>query len=353
MHVLITLLLGAVTAFALKRHNHADSLGFWRPIAGAAAASFPYVDYIFWVLGPSFYARHHGAETWSVYLLPFFAAALAWGLGRVSRKPWLSFLPVTVVALLVSIIMGSLTGQGLRIYTPFSQNYVAGQVLYTFDLVVFVGLLFTVMLCFALPRWQRDLARLVMVLLVVYGAVLTTFHAKANAFANSYQRAMRLNVIRTEVLPQPLSPLNWRIIIHTTDDRIHDTLVSLTQHSKADDTAPRNRTERVAALYKPMDEAVWRIYRRFGKSAVTPIARAAWVKHVDNRVFRWKMRHAVLKDIYSFDGQDCVRFKDLRAEGAKSQHLGTFLLCPPDNKATAWRFYQARMTGGFSQLKLF
>jgi len=353
MHVLITLLLGAIVAFALQRHSDTDRLGYWRPLAGAVAAALPYVDYLFWLFGPTFYAQHHFAETWSVYLLPFYGAALAWGMGYASKKPWLYFLPITVVALFVSVLLGVMTEQGLRIYTPFSQNYVTGQIVYSFDMVMFVSLLFAVLVCFLLKKWQRDLSRVVLVLLVGYVFVLTTFHAKAEAFARGYERTMDLDVIRTEVMPQPLSPMNWRIIIHTTDDRMHDTLVHLGSGPKKGESEAQNRTERVAALYKPLDEAVWRIYRRFGKSAATPIARAAWVSHVDNRVFRWKMRYAVMKDIYQFDGSDCVRFKDLRMEGAKRDYLGTFLLCPPADAMTDWRFYEANRSGEFKQLKLF
>ena len=329
MHVLITLLLGAVVAFALKRFNDEDRLGYWRPLAGAVAAAFPYIDYLFWFMGPTVYAQHHLAETWSIYLLPFFATGIAWLLGRVSRKPWLHFLPITVVALFVSVLLGAMTEQGIRLYTPFSQNYVAGQVVYSFDLVILIALFFTVGLCFLLKRWQRDLSRVVLVLLVAYVFVLTTFYAKAEAFARHYQRAMDLDVIRTEVMPQPLSPLNWRIIIHTTDDRLHDTLVTLGSTADIDSDGSQSRAERVAALYRPMDEAVWRIYRRFGKSAVSGIARAAWVSHVDNRVFRWKMRYAVVRDVYEFEGQSCVRFRDLRSDGAKRDYAGTFLLCQP------------------------
>jgi hypothetical protein len=65
------------------------------------------------------------------------------------------------------------------------------------------------------------------------------------------------------------------------------------------------------------------------------------------------MRYAVVKDVYQFDGNDCVRFKDLRMEGAKRDYLGTFLLCPPQVEQTAWRFYQANHAGDFKQLTLF
>lgn len=353
MHVLITLLLGATVAFALKRYNEEDRLGYWRPLAGAVAGAFPYIDYIFWFFGPTFYAQHHFAETWSVYLLPFFGAGLAWVFGMASRKPWLHFLPITITALFVTLLLGALTEQGIRLYTPFSQNYVAGQIVYSFDLVVFVALFFAAILCFLLKRWQRDLSRVVLVLLVAYMFVLTTFHAKAEAFARNYQRAMDLDVIRTEVMPQPLSPLNWRIIIHTTDGRLHDTLVSLGTGAGKTGKEAQNRTERVAALYKPLDEAVWRIYRRFGKAPISNIARAAWVSHVDNRVFRWKMRYTVVRDVVEFEGQDCVRFRDLRAEGAKRDYVGTFLLCPPLEDASDWRFYQANRSGVYKQLELF
>lgn len=353
MHVLINILLGAVIAFALKRFTTEDRLGYWRPLAGAVAGAFPYIDYIFWFMGPTLYAQHHFAETWSVYLMPFFGAGLAWGLGRISGKPWLHFLPITLVTLFVTIVLGAMTEQGLRLYTPFSQNYVAGQVVYSFDLVIFVALFFTVGLCFLLKKWQRDLSRVVLVLLVAYMFVLTTFHAKAEAFAHSYQRAMDLSVIRAEVMPQPLSPLNWRIIIHTTDDRLHDTLVTLGSAAEVTTDEAQNRTERVAALYKPLGEAVWRIYRRFGKSAVSNIARAAWVSHVDDHVFRWKMRYTVVRDIYTYNDQSCVRFRDLRSEGAKRDYVGTFLLCPPHEDQKDWGFYQAGRGGKYKQLYLF
>lgn len=362
MNILISILVGIFAAYAFQKRSKPCGLGYWRAAAGAIGGAFPHIDILFYGIGGGFGLLHQYAETWSLILCPVFSWMIACGLSWVNKgylpespKTWQKFFTPTLAAMLTSILLGVITENGVALLAPFWQAKLGFGILYSFDIGVFIGLILFLALAVVLPRIRIEIAQVVLALLIGYTGVATTFKLKADAIADRYAAAMEIEVDRTFTLPQPLSPFYWRIIIKTADNRLHDTRVSLKRKHTIVVTPETSALRRAKAAYKPVHEAVWRIYNRFGYED-PEFAAAAWRSNISHRL-GWASRFAVLKDFVTYDNMRCARFKDLRFEGAQYGNLGEYLLCQQSAASQAehkhddgWIAYQAADDGAFLML---
>jgi hypothetical protein len=118
--------------------------------------------------------------------------------------------------------------------------------------------------------------------------------------------------------------------------RLHDTFINLkrSENLKLRDNALR--AQRVAALYRPRDQAEWRIYNHFGpddeNAADQRRIKLAWYAWAAGP-FGWLAKYAVYDDpvpppVRGIDTPSCLRFRDLRFDGARDPDRGTYVLCP-------------------------
>lgn len=346
MHSLLCFLLGVVCAWATKRKNGPDSLGWWRAAAGAAGGLFPQLDNVFSFVGSAFWLKHQYAETWSIVLLPLYALGLSYVFGyflgrtRGNNREWHHFFLPVFAAMTMSVFFGLLTSGGVMAFAPLVDWRLTGDVLYDFDLFIFLILMVAVLGGVALHGFRRDVARVALVILLGYVVVVATFKIKATDFADTYADAMKLDVIEQHTLPQPLSPFHWRLILETRDNRLHDTLIHLFLTDERVVRDDSTRVWRIASLYKPREKAVWRIYNRFGRRN-PDFVRAAWLSK-ENSDYRWFSRFAVVQDLVNHDNATCARMKDLRFEGARRGELGQYLIC---QMRQGWALYQAQPDG--------
>lgn len=356
MHFVINLFLGAIAAWAVKRHNGDDGLDWWRFGIGATAGLMPHLDNLFYLLGPGTGLWHQYAETWSFLMAPVFALILAKVFEYLSGghkhpespRKWGAFFMPALAALILVNLCAALTTNAIMPFAPLSSWRLSFYLFNYFDLQVFFIALLTLALGVTLRYWQRDIARVGLAILVIYIGFTVTLRFKAVSVADTYADALGLQVIDQSILPQPISPFHWRIIIETEDRRLHDTRIHLTLEEERVVTDTSTRAARVAASYKPIDKAVWRIYHRFGRTN-RAFAQAAWESEA-NRIFRWHARYAVLRQLVRQDGIDCAEFKDLRFDGARRRHLGGYLLCPQGDGS--WSIYQAAEDGRLLRLEL-
>ena len=361
MNSLVNILLGIVVAWAVQpRNGRDDGLGWWRVLAGALAAWSPHLDNLFFLVGPGFGLHHQYAETWSLLLAPFWAMVVAYFMSWLAgghhhhhhefepaTRSWQQFYLPVVAALYAALLLALLTAQGVMPLAPFLHWRFGFNIIYPFDLSIFFGLFFTTIICFLARTWWRDIARIALVLLLGYVVVVGTFRWRAVSVAEAYSKAMGLDVAASYVLPQPISPLNWRLIVETKKGRLHDAMVNVYRSKERVVSDSSTRAWRVSAMYKPVDKAVWRIYSRFGYDDDQAFAEAAWQSKV-NKKFRWESRFAVMKDIVNYEDHRCARFKDIRFAGAKRRYLGEYLLCRLND--TQWGIYQAADDGSFLRL---
>ncbi len=360
MHFLINICIGILSSWAFRKRVATDGLGLWRPLAGALGAVFPHVDNAFYSLSNSYALLHQYAETWSLVLCPLYAwvlsqalALLAGGYLPESPRTWQKFFIPVFVGMLLAIGLGVFTEQGVALFAPFWHGRASLGVIHSFDIGLLFGLSGFILLGIAIARWKTDLARIVFVLLIAYLGILGTFKAKADNIAERYAQAMKIDVVSIYTEPQPLSPFYWRIVVHTADERLHETTVSLKRKNVIKVTASTSPLRRAKAAYNPVHAALWRIYNRFGYNAPS-FARSAWESEISQKL-SWMNRFAVIKDFVEYENQHCARFKDIRFKGTQSGMLGVYLICQntTDRNEDNWRAYQAATDGTFFRLNSF
>ena len=362
MNILINILIGIFAAYAFQKRSKPCGLGHWRGVAGALGGAVPHIDILFYGIGDGFGLLHQYAETWSLFLTPVLALMIAAVLARLKKGflpespyTWQKFFTPTLAGALMALFLAVICEKGAALLAPFWQAKLSFGVLYSFDIGLFIGLLVFMALGVMFRRLRIEISQLVLLLLIGYIGVATTFKLKANAIGDRYAQAMELEVDHVYALPQPLSPFYWRIIVKTTDQRLHDTMVSLKRKRTIVVTPETPPLRRAKAAYKPVHEAVWRIYNRFGYEDTDFVA-AAWRSEVSQRL-GWASRFAVLKDIVTYENKRCARFKDLRFEGTQMGDLGEYLVCQQSAAEQAenkhddgWMAYQAADDGSFLRL---
>jgi len=111
--------------------------------AATLGAVFPDVDTVTDIVSrdPLAIVKYHRGITHSFFGLPFFAAGLAWLTRRVSKKlgietpSWAMLTLIYGVGILSHILMDGTTSFGTRMWTPFSQQRVAWDLIFIIDLV--------------------------------------------------------------------------------------------------------------------------------------------------------------------------------------------------------------------------
>lgn len=337
MQLLICMLLGASVAWALKKSNEQNDLGWLRPVTGALAASLPYTDYFLLMASINVQQAYMEGVFWSLIFAPLMAMGLAFSFSLFRRDYWDDLVKISLTSYLVSLLFALLSTKGIPIFAPFTYWHISLDILHPFDWGVFSLLILSALMCFFFKAWQRDIARISLVLLVVYVTCVVTFSTKAETFAKNYAQAFNLSVEKIYTLPQPLSPMNWRVIIETKNQRMHDTLINLRRENEKDLTKSKTRAAKIDGLYKPMSKAVWRVYHRFGRGDKV-FARSAFVSlYQVSDQFKWLSRHWVASDVIMYNSHKCARFIDLRREGSRQSKNSLYMICKEKGGASLYR----------------
>lgn len=349
MQFLISVFFGMVCAWAVKISPKASGLGHWRLVAGAMAGAFPYVGSVIGIFSESLWLAYGNGLFWSIALMPVYTNVIAYVLAVITGRTWRCFVPVTTGVLFFVILMALFTSKGVQLFAPFSQKFFAIGVIYPFDITVLGICVLVLALGFMLPMFKREIARGGMILIAAYIVGLGLCYLRAYNFANTYAKSFDLDVEKVYAIPQPISAFNWRVVIETKDQRYHDTMVNLYRDHEIQLDGQDSRVTRINSLYKPMDKAVWRVYRRYGYKNKA-FAKSAWVSmYKSSEQFRWISRFWVAKDVIQHHGTQCARFVDLRREGSRRLHDGMFMICRENNGAA---LYKQNEDGSFKPLQM-
>ena len=335
------ILLGVLAALALKRKNAAkapvDPLGHWRWIAATVGALFPFSEVLLYFLSPGAQAQGMGGLTWSLLLMPVYAVALAGIIGMFARRSWEDMFPPVVAGLGATWTLAALTEPGLFPLALLLDWRLGLAVLNGFD-VVMVGLCVVGLgMAYAFKIYDRDLARLTLVCVLGYVGAAGMWSWQAREFGRHYAELQEIAAPKVMVIPQMLSPLNWRVVVAETNGRLHDTMITLGRGS--------GREREVSDdPYKPRDMAVWKIYRRFGAldvpAEVQRQVRIAWYSW-QNTPYAWLGRFAVFDRMFLPQevglNLQCVGFRDFRAESAHEIAAGTYVVCPMGTRARVFQ----------------
>jgi inner membrane protein len=289
----------------------APSLGA-RVAAGAAAATFPDVDYVVSFVSPIAYLESHRGVTHSILLLPLWALLLAWLFARLAKDPQGSrrWLGVCALGIAAHVAGDLITSFGTMILAPVSRVRFALGTTFIIDLVL-SGIIVAGLV--ASLAWRASRAPAVVATLAVVGYVGLQAFAKADAerFGERHADARGLAGAQVVAHPRPVSPFNWTVFVRH-GDMVEFAHVNLRRREVERPAADASWIARLDAAYRPLDDARWQQRARFGDSArEQAIARSAW-NAGELAFFRW------FADIPVFDGATgtgtCVAFRDLRFE---------------------------------------
>jgi hypothetical protein len=126
-------------------------------------------------------------------------------------------------------------------------------------------------------------------------------------------------------------------VIEDSTGMVHDSLMNLKRTAITNlPEEGATRAARIDALYRPVSQAVWRVYDRYGRAGEdtaeerTRAERAftAWM----NTPYGWYGRYAVFDGVLEkpLGGGSavCVKFVDIRFDGARDRAHGEYVVCP-------------------------
>lgn len=355
MHPAIALLVGVLVAWAIRRDDQQDELGYWRVVAAATGALYPYIDKILYVFGTGAYLQLGDGLFWSIPLLPFHAVVASVGLTLAAQRRFsFTTLYVPVMAgMATTVLLGLLTDDGIAPLAPLWDGRFGFRIMYSFDALVLGLSVLTLSLGFLFFPFRRYMARMGLVCVALYMLSNAGLAWQARSFGWDYAEALEIaenDGVKVLALPQPLSPLNWRVlVVEEESGRLHDTLINLKRTAVVKLPPNPTRAARVDALYRPRTLAVWRVYDRFGTAGVEEEAErlrverayAAWME----TPFAWYGRYAIFDKLIPspLEGfaATCVNFVDVRFEGARQEAKGTYLICPAGRHGKA-RVFQPK-----------
>ena len=310
-------LAGSLAAKVVTRNSTTDesSLHSRDPLIIAAIAGiFPDFDYLsFWINPLIFIADWHRSFTHSLFMAPLWGLLLT--IIMVTVLPRLrgsarSVYLYSVLGLLSHILLDILTVYGTEIYYPLSDMSVSLATTFVIDpyftIIILLALFISLQLHNRLPAFIGT------ALLLVY--ISFQWQLKLSAIQIAQDFGAERITIDSEItaLPQPFSPLHWRMIVQR-DQEYSTALLDISGFSeKLFDNQASNNWYGLITAYKGKGNLYWQDYSLFDLDPDNaPTSLAVW-QHDDMEKFR---QFAEFPVFYRFDesgSETCVWFTDLR-----------------------------------------
>lgn len=324
MDTLTHALSGALAGRLLAgRTGHAGSppaAPVWQVVvAGAAAATFPDIDFVLGFVSELTYLRGHRGVTHSLLLLPLWGLLVAWvmaGLLRLRRggRPapgWRAFYLVACVGILVHILGDLITQFGTMILAPLSDRRFAWGTTFIIDLV-FSAIIVVGLAASAVWRDSRVPAALASLALVGWVGLSAVARTEALAVARAHAAEHAIPAVAVDAVPRPASPFNWTAIVFD-GERYHYAHINTRRRAPLVAGESDHFIRRLSAQYLPVAIAHWQTAARFGGRDHSPLAQAAWAA-AEFEFFRWFAMFPVLDRVEADGDGVCVNFRDLRFE---------------------------------------
>ena len=315
-------------------------------IAGAAAATFPDLDFVLAWVSDLTYLRGHRGVTHSIVLLPLWGLLIAWIMARLPkvRGPgiaWRDFYAVACAGLAIHIAGDLITQFGTMILAPFSDRRFGFGTTFIIDLP-FTGILIAGLLASATWRRSRVPAVVGLLALCLWTGVGALGRSEAIDAARAYAARQGIPAVMVDAAPRPASPFNWTAIVFD-GERYHYAHINTRRTALLEAGPDASFFRRFSAPYRPVAMAHWQVRERFGKGDERALAQEVW-QAPEFGFYRWFAMFPVLDHAgEEGDGQACASFKDLRflTPGRDAQPF-IYGLC---NAAGGWRLFE-REAGG-------
>lgn len=311
-------------------------------IAGFAAAAFPDMDVILRLIDTLTYLNWHQGPTHSLLLLPLWAWMLSWIGARLTRgrHAWpLFMLPVTL-GLAAHIAGDVITSYGLMLYAPFSTERFALPLIFVIDpwfsLIIMTGLVASY--CFPQSRIPAIVA---LIILCGYVIVLSTLRQQAIELARDHASRHDVAEPSIQVLPQPLSPFHWKLIV-LHDETYYLANANLSPFAVKPVTAAHAwLVPKMAAAYQPITAISWSTRHQFGNDPEhAALIREAWQVPA-LKSFRSFAQLPVLENMDHSVQSTCAWFYDLRFQFPELPPSFRYGACRKHDQAD-WRLVRKR-----------
>lgn len=310
-HALSGALVGRLLAPAANAQSARASPPVWQAVvAGAAAATFPDLDFVLGYVSDLAYLRGHRGVTHSLLLMPLWGLLLAAVLAALFRlrqrdpdrdfnldRPapdWRAFYLIACVGVFVHILGDLITQFGTMILAPFSDRRFGWGTTFVIDLV-FTAIILAALAASALWRRSRLPAALGMVALAGWVGVCALGRSEAIDAARAYAAANNIAVVTVDAAPRPASPFNWTAIVFD-GERYHYAHLNTRRSAPLVATESDNFIRRLSAHYLPVAQAQWVVKPQFGNGDTAALARTVWAS-ADFAFYRWFAMFPVLDHV--------------------------------------------------------
>ncbi|VAW95514.1 hypothetical protein MNBD_GAMMA21-1472 [hydrothermal vent metagenome] len=315
MDTLTHALSGMLVAKASYRKN--EALPYWlRSWIGFLVAAFPDIDFISRAFGMQAYLAYHRGITHSIIMLPLWAIILAWILAKIISRftriqaGWRDLLPLCLLSIGVHIFADVITAYGTEVFAPVSDFRLSLPTTFIIDLYFTGIILLAIVLSVIIRKQAKNIALGGLMILLAYILLQGYWLRQAISEAYSSVPTKKLQARKVVAIPQPLSPLNWKIIIET-DDRLIVRYINLYRTKLKTAGEKDNLFSRIDALYTPITDKNWLVIQKMGSGEAKILANSVW--HADE--FKQVRRFMEYPGVYRFENLEemqCIWFADQR-----------------------------------------
>lgn len=338
MDTLTHALSGALLARATKKNNTQTGLSLKaRIIAGTLAAAFPDIDFIASFFGAITYLDNHRGITHSFIFLPFWALLLSVVFSKLSkgRYQWKDFYLVVASGLAIHILGDVITAYGTMMFAPISATKYAWPTTFIIDLY-FTGIIVTALIMAKVfQSHSKKIAVTGLIVLVSYIGYQAKLSQQAEQIAKSYIEKNKLQQAQIYVMPQPLSPYYWKVVVKTAET-YHVSYINLLNDKPLALSENAGLFERIRNLYQSKENLQWKTLAQYG-SDDPQLAKKVWSLDLLKSI-RAFMLFPVVDSVTTFSNQKCIWFKDHRfLLGDVRQVPFVFGAC---HKDSGWALYR-------------
>ncbi|MCA1852868.1 MAG: metal-dependent hydrolase, partial [Beggiatoa sp.] len=279
-------------------------------------------------------------------LMPAWAACLTSLAVRWYGRRWRDFYGPALLGVLAHIAGDLITAYGTEVFAPLSFERYAYPIAFVLDpyftAVTAGGLWLSV------HRDSRLAAQIGLAILLAYLGLLAALRAEALDMAQDVVKERGLGARDVAVLPQPFTPLNWKLLV-SEGSTVHEAHLRLKRHFPP--ALGALWFPKTAAAFRPRDEIGLVPHPRFGTdSHWTPLAREVW-QQPDFAGFRRFAAYPVLYRIDTEGAETCLWFTDLRFALPHLFPAFRFGMCR-GSPETAWRLYRLRLWSAYERQRL-
>jgi len=315
MDTLTHALSGMLVAKASYRKT--EVVPYWlRSWLGFFVAAFPDIDFISRLFGMQAYLTYHRGITHSIIMMPIWAILLAWLLAKTLSRltrfqfSWRELLPLCLLSLGVHIFGDVITAYGTEVLAPLSDFRLSLPTTFIIDLYFSGILLISILASVIMRKHAKTIALAGVMILMAYVLMQGYWLRLAVGEAYASVPTQKMQAKKVLAIPQPLSPLNWKIIIET-DDRLYVRYINLYRTELKTANAKDDMLTRIDALYTPITQKNWLVVPKMGLGVSQTLAKTIWQADEFKQVRRFMEFPAVYR-FESLPEMQCIWFADQR-----------------------------------------